>query len=189
MGEQPLTLTTGILPDAVIFAAFGTMIYLWLVAVAAPFVSGIRASTAAARGDGWAPGLAVVLGLIFSVTAIPLAALFLAATFVPDVALQVVTSTGTLLGALCGVTVFAARSALLGLPRLSPRVELALAASAVSWNPDEEIEPYERAYREHILSPAPTGRARQATTPRRGHRVEALRHHHALRASPDIRRR
>jgi hypothetical protein len=153
MGDQALT---SIQLDAAIFAACGTLIYLWLVAVTAPFVHGLRATIGAARGKGWSPGLAMALGLIVSVTAIPLAALFLAGTFAPAVGLLVVTSRATEAGALCGVAVFIARAALVGLPRFSARVELALVASAISWNPDEHVDALERAYRAHVLSPAPT---------------------------------
>jgi hypothetical protein len=176
-------------PDALIFAACGTLIYLWLVVVSAPVVCGLRTTLAAARGDGWGPGLAVAIGLVFSATVIPIAALFLAATFAPALALTVIAGRAAGPGALCGATIFATRATLLGLPRLSPRVELALVSSSVAWSADDQVEDFEQAYREHVLPRARTPEASRRGPATRLRPGPVLQHRHTFTASPDANRR
>ena len=42
----------------------------------------------------------------------------------------------------------------LGMPRLSPRVEVVLASALESWAPDDQLQAFEDRYRQHVIAGA-----------------------------------
>ena len=132
------------------FVGSGTLLYLWLTAILGPLVDGLRASLHGARG-GWGPALPAALGLVFSATIVPAAALFLLATWSPNVAVAALESSSLSAGLLCGALLFVARATFLGLPRLAPRIEAAIATAFEIWTPEGEIRAFEASYRRHVI--------------------------------------
>ena len=137
-----------------IFVGSGTLLYVWLSAVTAPLVSGVRASLRAVRGVGWARALPAALGLIFSVTIVPAALLFVMGMWRPDGAIAILDGSGVAAGATAGAMLYVVRSMALGMPRLSPRVEVVLASALESWAPDDQLQAFEDRYRQHVIAGA-----------------------------------
>ena len=106
------------------FVGSGTFLYLWLTAVTAPLVSGLRATLRAPGMGGWRSAIAAALGLTLSATMVPAALGILVAMWRPEDVLGVIQGPGLLAGATAGAMLYVVRAMALGLPRLPPRAEI-----------------------------------------------------------------
>jgi hypothetical protein len=133
------------------FVGSGTFLYLWLTAVTAPLVSGLRATFRAPGMGGWRSAIAAALGLTLSATMVPAALGILVAMWRPEDVLGVIQGPGLLAGATAGAMLYVVRAMALGLPRLPPRAEILLASALESWAPAERMQGFEGRYRHHVI--------------------------------------
>ena len=138
----------------------GAISYIWLTVVALPVAMGLRATFQAWWGNGWRGALPITLGIAALTAAIPSAAIVLLTMTTPSV-VYLLDAPGLPLGLLSGTAVWCARATLLGVPRLSADVEMALALAVVALKTDEvaTLSTVEKRYGQHVLR-SPAGAAR-----------------------------
>ena len=135
----------------------GAISYLWLTAVTLPVSMGLRATSQVWWGDGWPSALPITLGIAALTAAIPTAAIVLL-TMTDPAMVYPLDAACLPLGLLTGAALWCARSAVLGVPRLSADVEMALALAVVALKSDEvaTVSAVERRYGHYVLrTPVP----------------------------------
>jgi hypothetical protein len=133
--------------------SIGVVSYLWLTVATLPVSRGLRATLAARWGRGWRHALPLAVGVALMAAAIACAAAILIATCAPLVGVYFVDPVTLATGTLAGAMVWCARGALLGVPRLSADVEVALALAVVALRTDDPAVLFtvEREYVRHVL--------------------------------------
>jgi hypothetical protein len=131
----------------------GAVSYLWLTVVTRPLSQGLRATFHLWRGDGWRSALPITLGMALLAAAIPAAAFVLLTMSAPSVWTYLLDAAGLPLGLLAGGAVWCARAAAVGVPRVPPDVEMALALAVVALRSNDiaVISTAERQYGQHVL--------------------------------------
>lgn len=139
----------------VIVTIAGSAIYVWLTLVAAPIATAVRSATihATSASAAWR----VAVGSVLLITTIAAAALVLAILAVPTVAQFVLEGPEVLRGLQFGSILWAARSAVLGLPSIAPEREIAIASAAAALGGLDATAraSLEHQYRSRMLDAAP----------------------------------
>ena len=140
--------------ELIIAVACGAAVYVWLAVVAAPVAAGLIATSRSWTGRGWRRAILAAFGVAGIATAIPAAAVVAAIILAPAASLSVMESPAISLGLRIGILVWAGRSFLFGLPRLSPGAEitLAMAAAGLLYESTSVLRAIDLSYREFILS-------------------------------------
>jgi hypothetical protein len=148
-----------VIGPVVLTTCIGAISYLWLTAVTLPVSMGMRATSQAWWGDGWRSALPITLGIAALTAAIPSAAIVLLTMTAPSIVYPL-DAACLPLGLFSGAALWCGRAAVLGVPRLSADVEMALALAVVALKTDEveTLSAVERRYGQHVLrAPVPSG--------------------------------
>lgn len=126
----------------------GAVSYLWLTVVTRPLSQGLRATF-----QVWPSALPITLGMALLAAAIPAAAFVLLTMGAPSVWTYLLDAAGLPLGLLAGVAVWCARVVTIGVPRVPPDIEMALALAVVALRSNDTavISTAERQYGRHVL--------------------------------------
>ena len=138
----------------VIATAIGAAIYGWLTVSMLPIARGLRATLRSRYGHGWRSALPLAIGVSLMSAAIALATAVVIAMISPPIGALLGDPVLVTIGSTAGVAAWCVRTAVLGVPRFSRDVELALVLAVVALRSDDAtlLSTVEREYTRQVLS-------------------------------------
>jgi hypothetical protein len=142
-----------VITGIVIATAIGTAIYVWLTVSTLPITRGLRATLRSRWRYGWPYALPLAIGVSMMTAAIALAVAIVIAMVSPYIGGLLGDPVLVTIGSIAGLVPWCARTAVLGAPRLSPDVELALVLAIVALRSDDAalLSTVEREYTRQVL--------------------------------------
>lgn len=131
----------------------GMSVYVWLTVSVLPVTHAVRATRRSRRAHTQCCALPLAIGVSALAAAAAFASAIVVAMCAPRAGALLGDPAGLAVGVLTGLLVWSARSALLGAPRLSSALELALVLAVVSLKSDDAmvLSMVERDYRGQML--------------------------------------